>query len=87
MRLWKQGANVKSTNNIQFGNSTDGWPLQAARPFATSPFNHDTATFQADARKEELPGRLDWPGRPGGLEKPIAQQSEKDQLIDAVRES
>jgi hypothetical protein len=29
-------------------------------------------------RKEELAGRLDLPGRPGGLKKPVAHQPEKD---------
>jgi hypothetical protein len=78
---------VKSINNTESRNSSNGRPLQAARPLMPYEFRLKTVAFQADARKEELPRRLDWPGRPGGLKKPIAQQSEKDQLIDAVRES
>jgi hypothetical protein len=78
---------VKSINNTHFRNSSDGRPLQAAQPLRTCQSNHYPVTFLADARKEELRARLDLPGRPGGLKKPIAPQSEKDQLIDAVRES
>jgi hypothetical protein len=37
-------------------------------------------------RKEELAGRLDLPGRPGGLKKPVAQQPEKDMFRNAVPE-
>ena len=78
---------MKSINNTESRNSSNGRPQQAARPVAPYEFKLKTVTFQADVRKEELPGRLDWPGLPGGLKMPIAQQSEKDQSINAVRES
>jgi hypothetical protein len=78
---------VKLIKSTQCRNSSAGWPRVAPQLVEACKLNHNPVTFLADARKEELPGRLDLPGRPGDLKKPIAPQSEKDQLIDAVRES
>jgi hypothetical protein len=50
---------------------------QPAAPYQGSR-NTSGGTIRPVQRKEELAGRLDLPGRPGGLKKPIAQQSEKD---------
>jgi hypothetical protein len=76
---------VKSTRETQVRCSAPNVWLMQAQPLLPPEINHFTITLQhqEDGRREELAGRLDFPGRPGGLKKPVAQQPEKDMFRNA----